>query len=187
MRQPFLAAIVTATLLVSSSAISTAQTRPQHSHALMQTTSAPVTANWGINGKWMYRSYLNLPNVVVNDDAQSAAKALSLVFGEGVMTLRSPTPGTVVGTFDMGGGYVLDLSGTLSLTPSGRTLIHMVGPGRPNTPTAGWEYDYDGELTLKWPKGINQVPAITGSVFRAKPHGTSKAGVVASFIALKQS
>jgi len=41
-------------------------------------------------------------------------------------------------------------------------------------------------LAHTWPNGIDQVPALVGSVIRAKPHNGSPAGVVASFIAVKQ-
>jgi hypothetical protein len=54
--------------------------------------------------------------------------------------------------------------------------------GRQGTPTDGWEYDYVGYLASTWPNGIGQVPAIVGTVIRAKPHGQSKAGFVASFV-----
>ena len=72
--------------------------------------------------------------------------------------------------------------------PAGTTplTIHMVGSGRTGTGTAGWEYDYHGNVAYEWPNGINQVPALVGSVLRAKPHGPAQAGYVASFIAVKQ-
>jgi len=50
---------------------------------------------------------------------------------------------------------------------------------------ADYFYDYDGSLTEEWPNSVNQVPAITGSVIRARPHGSEPAGVVASFVAVK--
>jgi hypothetical protein len=189
MRQPVLVTFaLTAALAAASSTISSAQTRPTAHHVpALVAAKVAQPASWAIAGTWIYRSYLNRPDVIVNDDSQSAAKALSLLFGEGVMTLTTPSPTRISGTFDMGGGYVLDLTGTIRVSPSGQRAIHMYGPGRPNTPTAGWEYDYDAVLTTKWPKGIGQIPAIVGSVFRAKPHGTSKAGVVASFIAVKKN
>jgi len=135
MRPPvFVALALTCALAASSSTISSAQTRPSAHHSLIA-AKAVSTTSWTIAGKWLYRSYLNRPDVIVNDDAQSAAKALSLLFGEGIMTLGTPSATTISGTFDIGGG---------------------------------------------------QIPAIVGSVFRAKPHGTSKAGVVASFVAVKQ-
>jgi hypothetical protein len=188
MRQPIFAALaVSVALTASSSAVSYAQTRPTVQHVSSYLPIKLVSpSGWAVAGKWTYRSYLDRPDVIVNDDANSAAKALSLLFGEGTMTLSTPSATKITGTFDMGGGYVLDLTGTIKVSASGQTAIHMTGPGRPNTPTAGWEYDYDGVLTERWPKGVGQIPAIVGSVFRAKPHGSAKAGVVASFIAVKQ-
>jgi hypothetical protein len=173
-------------LAAYSSSPSAAQTRPTTHRLAQLSTISARSRTWAIAGKWTYRSYLDRPDVIVNDDAQSAAKALSLIFGEGIMTLTTPTPTTISGTFDMGGGYVLDLTGTITVSPAGQTRIVMFGPGRPGTPTAGWQYDYEGVLTTRWPRGVDQIPAIVGSVFRAKPHGTAKAGVVASFIAVKQ-
>jgi hypothetical protein len=64
--------------------------------------------------------------------------------------------------------------------------VEIVGAGRNGTGTAGWEYDYRGQLAYQWPNGVNQVPALVGTVIRAKPHGASPAGYVASFIAVKQ-
>jgi len=87
----------------------------------------------------------------------------------------------------MGGGYVLDLKGTIQ--PSAGTdvlVLEIFGTGRAGTPTENWEYDYKAFTTPKWPNGINQIPAFVGTVIRAKPHGSSPAGVVASFVSIKQ-
>jgi hypothetical protein len=65
-------------------------------------------------------------------------------------------------------------------------MLHMAGMGRAGTPTAGWEYDYHGWLAYQWPNGKDQVPAIVGSVVRAKPHGNAPAGYVASFVAVRR-
>ena len=174
-------ALAFAAAIVALGPGATAQSRVPHvPAAAMRAVLLPRP--WTLAGTWVYRSYLNRPDVIVGNDP---AKALALLFGEGIMTLQTPSAGHVTGTFDMGGGYVLDLSGTVTTTAS-RTFVHMKGPGRAGTPTAGWEYDYDGVLAERWPGGVGQIPAIVGSVFRAKPHGTSKAGLVASFIAVKQ-
>jgi hypothetical protein len=71
------------------------------------------------------------------------------------------------------------------MTESQRT--QHIGKGRPGTSTEHLFYDYDGSLTEPWPDGVNQVPAITGSVIRVKPHDGKPAGLVASFIAVKAS
>jgi hypothetical protein len=54
-----------------------------------------------------------------------------------------------------------------------------------------WIYDYWGSLVPAWPNGVDQRPAIVGSVIRTIPHsggspGTvAPAGVVASFYAVR--
>ena len=66
--------------------------------------------------------------------------------------------------------------------------FQIVGIGRPGTDTAGWEYHYHGHLTRHWPDGVDQRPALVGSVMRAKPqeaHRLAPAGYVAPFIAVK--
>ena len=54
-----------------------------------------------------------------------------------------------------------------------------------------WVYDYDGYLVPDWPNGVDQIPAIVGSVVRTIPHSGSQpgtvnpAGVVCSFYAVR--
>lgn len=112
--------------------------------------------------------------------------ALSLIFGEGAFTFVTPTPTNLTGTLDMGAGYVLDLKGTVSVQGAA-TALAIAGYGRSGTPTADWEYDYNAQTGFTWPKGVSQVPSIVGTVFRAKPHNGSPAGVTASFIAVRQN
>lgn len=180
-RSVLVACALAAAFVMSSIANASAQMRPNANRpaAKLQPPAPASAANWQIAGKWQYFSFLNPPAL---DPTGNYAQ----LFGMGTMTLRTPSRTTVVGTLDMGGGYVLDLKGTVSTGSGGRPSIHMAGIGRPNTPTAGWEYDYDGVMAEKWPNGVNQVPAFTGSVIRAKPHNGQPAGVVASFIDVKQ-
>ena len=51
-----------------------------------------------------------------------------------------------------------------------------------------WVYDYEGYVIRPWPNGVDQRPAFVGTVVRTVAHsqGKSKAGVVASFIAVRQ-
>jgi hypothetical protein len=135
-----------------------------------------------IAGKWMYRSYLNNPAPVDGDPK----KAIANIFGEGVFIFATPTANTVTGTFDMGGGLILDLNGKLTTAPEGLITFQIAGVGRGGTATAGWEYDYYGWPTHMWPAGINQIPTLVGTVLRAKPHDGGKAGVTASFVAVRQ-
>jgi hypothetical protein len=178
-----------------------AQTRSQ---LMFPPMAVSPTATWdtSLPGKWTYRSYANRADIIVNDDpepavrnpaamfgqgstANNAAKALSLIFGEGIMTFDPPSGNTVSGTFDMGGGYVLDLKGTMQTSSSGGITVELFGTGRTGTPTADWEYDYRANTTPKWANGVNQIPTLVGTVIRAKPHDGGAAGIVASFVAIK--
>jgi hypothetical protein len=135
-----------------------------------------------IAGDWMYRSYLNNPDPVGGD----AQKALDDIFGEGVFSLSTPMPDTLTGIFDMGGGLVLDLRGQISAETGAAVTVQMAGTGRPGTGTDGWEYEYYAWPAYLWPAGVNQVPNLVGTVLRAKPHNGGKAGVTASFIAVRK-
>ncbi|MBB4373491.1 hypothetical protein GGD63_006314 [Bradyrhizobium sp. cir1] len=188
--------------LLLSSSVASAQTKSQ---LMLAPMAATPSSSWdtSLPGKWTYRSYLNRADVAVNDDpepavrnlaaifgqgstANSAAKALSLIFGEGIMAFDQPSGKNVTGTFDMGGGYVLDLKGTMQTSSSGDITVELFGTGRAGTPTANWEYDYRATTTPKWPNGVNQIPTLVGTVIRARPHDGGAAGVVASFIAIKR-
>jgi len=137
-------------------------------------------------GKWTYRSFHNNPAPVADDPNTAADKALALIFAEAVFTFEVPTNTTLKGTIDWPGGG-LDLQGTIRMDPlDAPPAVEIVGTGRAGTGTAGWEYDYHGQLAFHWPNGINQVPALLGTVIRAKPHDGAPAGYVASFIAVKR-
>jgi hypothetical protein len=77
-----------------------------------------------IAGDWMYRSYLNNPDPV-GDDPQ---KAVGNIFGEGVFSLATSTKDSVTGTFDMGGGLVLDLRGQISARSRRSPQIALPSP-----------------------------------------------------------
>jgi hypothetical protein len=142
---------------------------------------APATA---LAGKWTYRSFLNDPTLIGDDPNTAPANLYALLFAEAVFTFEIPNNTTLKGAIDWTGGG-LDLNGKIREDDDG-PIVEIVGTGRPNTGTANWEYDYHGQLAYQWPNGVNQVPAIVGSVIRAKPHNGNPAGVVASFIAVKQ-
>src|SRR5262249_25049565 len=80
------------------------------------------------------------------------------------------------------------LEGTVSPGADGEPArFEIVGTGYPSTGTRGWEYRYYGHLMRDWPNGIDQRPALVGSVIRVKPHDDAPAGYVAPFIAVKRS
>lgn len=152
---------------------------------------APAPAGgWDVStlaGKWTYRSFLNNATLCCEDpdEDKDAKNLLNLLFAEAVFTFALPSPTTLTGAIDWDGGG-LDLQGTVTAGDTGMPAVRIVGTGRPKTSTENWEYDYEGRLAYRWPNGVNQVPALVGSVIRAKPHGDNPAGVVASFIAVKQ-
>lgn len=143
---------------------------------------APISNESTLAGKWTYRSFHNNP-VPVGDDP---IKALALIFAEATFTFEITSPSSLKGAIDWPGGG-LDLRGTIQTNSVGAPLVvEIIGMGRPGTATADWEYDYYGQLAHQWPNGTSQIPALVGSVIRAKPHNGAPAGYVASFIAVKQ-
>jgi hypothetical protein len=112
---------------------------------------------------------------------------VNLLFAEGEWVVESTNDGTFKGQLVLGPGAIMDLTG--SITPAaGSNLahVHINGKGRVGTSTEKYFYDYDGVLGFSWPNGVNQTPAIVGSVIRVKPHDGAPAGYVASFIAVKK-
>jgi hypothetical protein len=136
-----------------------------------------------LGGNWIYRSYLN-DQSFIGDDPQ---KALNQIFGEGELQFLSNIDQNFKAVLDFGNSMKMDLFGTVintaGLTP--QTLL-ITGTGREGTSTAKWVYQYQGYIVPDWPQGVDQVPAILGTVVRTIPHGSGAAGVVASFIAIKQ-
>ena len=135
-------------------------------------------------GTWTYRSFLNNPVPIGNDPA----KLKALLFAEGVWTVKDAPPTVFDAELSFGPGNVMDLKGVVTPAKDRVTAhAHIVGKGRTGTSTEHLFYDYDGSLTERWANGVNQVPAITGSVIRVKPHDGEPAGLVASFIAVRAS
>jgi hypothetical protein len=180
MSKHFLWLAVVAAFIVTPAA---SQNRARPAPAAATAPAQPAGGVASVAGKWTYRSFINTPDLVGGD----ASKALDLIFGEGVFTFELSPDAKLKGTFDMGGGFVLNLEGMVRPPAQGVPLtVEMVGNGRPGTPTAGWEYDYHGYLAYQWPNGVSQVPALVGTVIRAKPHDGAPAGFVASFVAVRQ-
>jgi hypothetical protein len=128
-------------------------------------------------GTWTYRSLLNNPTLKTDFDA--------LEFGRGTIVIKDAPMQTLVGTIG-GPGWSLELQGSRSYGDPMHARFHGTG-------TVGgekWVYDYNGYLVPDWPNGVDQVPAIVGSVVRTIPHSagagkTAPAGVVASFYAVR--
>lgn len=137
----------------------------------------------GLVGKWTYRSFKNDPNMV-GEDGQ---KALNLFFAEGTIAFEHVEHQLVKGTLSWDGKVQMHLAGNLyagqGISPA--TLV-MTGIGIDNSSTQGWVYQYQGYPAPRWPGGVDQVPAIVGSVTRTVRHGSGQAGYVASFVMVKQ-
>lgn len=127
-------------------------------------------------GSWSYRSFRNDPDLSVEFNA--------LRFGAGTLELTTPEFGRLSGSLG-GEGWRLNLVG--GCTYGNPFTLRFQGSGQIGGEP--WIYDYVGYLVPVWPDGVDQRPAIVGSVIRTVPHsgGQAKAGRVASFVAVRQS
>lgn len=129
-------------------------------------------------GTWTYRSLLN------NPDVNQAFN--NLEFGRGSITINEDAMQLLSGVIG-GPGWSLTLKGSREYGTPMR--VRFQGVGLVNGEQ--WIYDYEGYLVSHWPNGVQQRPAIVGSVIRTIPHSGSEpgtvapAGVVASFYAVK--
>ena len=124
-------------------------------------------------GSWSYRSFHNFPdlNVEFND----------LRFGAGTLVIEEPALGALTGTL---GGAQWSLALTGRLTYGNPFTVRFQGAG--DIGGEAWVYDYHGFLAPAWPNGIDQRPAIVGTIVRTIPHGQAEAGYVVSWIAVRQ-
>lgn len=131
-----------------------------------------------LSGKWTYRSFLNDPNLQTSFN--------DLQFGLGTIVIKDAAPNILKGTIG-GDGWSLELTGSRSY--GNPMQIRFQGKGFVGGEE--WIYDYEGYLSSMWPNGVQQRPALVGTIVRTVPHknssgGVSPAGVVASWIAVKQ-
>jgi hypothetical protein len=128
-------------------------------------------------GNWTYRSFLNDPDInkSFND----------LEFGVGTIVIEEAPMRILKGTIG-GSGWSLVLKGARQYGNPMQARFQGVGIVNGEK----WVYDYEGYLVPHWPNGIDQIPAIVGSVVRTIPHSGSQpgtvapAGVVCSFYAV---
>ena len=141
-------------------------------------------------GKWTYRSFLNDPTQFLGDpnlsQQEQADMLLDMVFGYGTIDIYEDEMEILKGTIG-GSGWSLNLTGARSY--GNPMSINFQGKGVISG--AEWIYDYIGYLVPHWPNGVQQRPAMVGSIVRAIPHPGSggtvhPAGVVASWIAVRQ-
>lgn len=130
-------------------------------------------------GNWTYRSLLNDPDV--NTDFND------LEFGRGTIVIEEADPEVLTGTIG-GPGWSLDLHGSRAYG----SPMQVAFQGKGLVGGEEWIYAYIGWLVPVWANSDStlQTAAIVGSVTRVIPHsssggGTSPAGVVASFYAVR--
>ncbi len=128
-----------------------------------------------IVGTWSYRSYLNNPDLSVEFN--------ELRFGAGTLVLEEPEFGRISGSLG-GSGWSLSLQGWSSL--GNPFTVRFQGSG--DIGGERWVYDYLGFYAPMWPNGVEQRPAIVGTIVRTVPHsqGQAPAGFVASWYAVRQ-
>lgn len=126
-----------------------------------------------LTGEWLYRSFVN--NADPNKDPE--------LFGEGILRMQPADFGHLVADFDFGQWGQMKVKGNVFF--GNPFQLRFQGRGVKGTGAEDWVYDYNGYFVPNWVEGVNQLPAIVGSVIRTEPHGQAKAGVVASFIMLK--
>jgi hypothetical protein len=142
--------------------------------ALVQPGPNPVV------GDWTYRSLLS--------DPDPNTPFGNLAFAVADLRFDEAPFGQVVGRLSFGDDY-LGLKGTLTFGNPFTARFQGVG-ATPGTIEQGrpWIYDYLGFVAPAWPNGIDQRPAILGTVVRTATHsqGQAKAGLVASWIAVRK-
>jgi hypothetical protein len=129
-------------------------------------------------GSWTYRSFINNPDISKDFTA--------LEFGRGELTIEQLGPGIFTGRLSFGDTYQFRLSGWSSFEFPCSVRFQGVGDTKDSY---GQVYDYVGFFTPMWSNGIEQRPALLGSVVRTVPHsdGRAKAGYVSSWIAVKSN
>jgi hypothetical protein len=117
-------------------------------------------------GSWTYRSLFNNPDVNTPFN--------SLQFGRGTIVIEEAPMEILKGTIG-GPGWSLTLQGWRSYG----NPMHARFQGTGTIGNEKWVYDYNGYLVPQWANGVNQRPAIVGSVIRTVPHAGGQPGSIA--------
>jgi hypothetical protein len=135
-----------------------------------------------LSGTYTYRSFINEPRIVGDFN--------QLQFAEAELTLFAALDGRVNGVLswptneDDSARAVMDIDGEIvSREPF---LVHLEGTGRKGSAIETFNYSYELTLAKHWPETTKPRTCLVGSVIRVKDHGTAKAGVTASVIAVQR-
>lgn len=135
-----------------------------------------------LSGTYTYRSFINLPQVVGDFG--------KLQFAEAELTLFAALDGAVTGILswptkpDNSERAVMDIEGRIATREP--LLVQLEGIGRKGSAIEAYNYRYELTLARHWPETTGPRTCLLGSVMRAKDHGTAKAGVTASVIAVRR-
>jgi hypothetical protein len=135
-----------------------------------------------LSGTYTYRSFLNEPDVVGDFN--------KLQFSEAELTLFATLGGGVSGFLswptndDDSARAVMDIAGQIVTREP--LLVRLEGIGRKGSAIETFDYRYELTLARYWPETTRPRTCLVGSVIRAKDHGTAKAGVTASVIAVRR-
>lgn len=131
-------------------------------------------------GSWVYRSLRNNKNIgtAFND----------LRFGAGIIEFNDVSNNKISNsTLNMGGDFVLTLEGEIVVQDEIIQSINWRGSGVPDTPTAGWIYDYKAYIAPTWEEATDKTIILVGTVLRTVPHNGATAGVTGTFYMVKIS
>ena len=136
-----------------------------------------------LTGTWRYRSFRNNPTFRF-EDCRQCSDLSALFFGQGDLVIDDFAPGEFSGRLIFAPGSEMALVGASSF--GNPFTIRFQGRGV-SEGIRDFVYDYVGYLVPVWPNGVDQRPAIVGSIVRTEPHsGGAEPGEVASWIAVKQ-
>jgi hypothetical protein len=161
---------------------------PQTTSKVAADDGPPRAINSPLTGKWTYRSWINDPEPVDIEPSDKKCAALTkLLFAEAELIIEDNGTGEMKGKLNIGSSGSLTLFGSVGYGAPFSVRFQGVGKDK-GSPSEGWVYDYVGWLVPSWPNGVDQKPAIVGSVIRTVPHSNGKAtaGKVASFVAVRK-
>ena len=123
-------------------------------------------------GTWTYRSLFNNPNV--------STDFRKLEFARAHISIDDAPMGVFKGRI-FGTDWSLDLDGAIGYGTPWTVFFQANG----FTKGAEWLYNFTGYVVPPWPNGVDQRPAIVGSVTRLRGAANEPVNIVCSFYAVR--